>query len=124
VDDNSDAASTNAIIVECLQVNTDINQQLEGLLNSRYDGAANIRGIRYQVAYSLLRAFGLYEGESNASIRQEGIEDVDVNGSRDVEARGLQIGGRLQNTLSDQVRDMGPFLIFNATDKIFRVGLS
>lgn len=62
VDDNSDAASTNAIIVECLQVNTDINQQLEELLNSRYDGAANIRGIRYQVAYSLLRAFGLYEG--------------------------------------------------------------
>lgn len=71
---------------------TSIDQQLEELFNSRYHGAVNIRGIRYQIAYSLLRAFDLYEGDGNGSVRLEGIDDLDVNGSRDVQAKGFYVG--------------------------------
>jgi hypothetical protein len=71
---------------------TTVDQQLEKLFNSRYHGAVNIRGIRYQIAYSLLRAFDLYEGNGNGSIRLEGIDDLDVNGSREVEAKGFRAG--------------------------------
>jgi hypothetical protein len=71
---------------------TSIDQQLEELFNSRYHGAVNIRGIRYQIAYSLLRALDLYEGNGNGSVRLEGIDDLDVNGSRDVQVKGFYVG--------------------------------
>lgn len=54
------------------------SQELDDLFKNRWHGAVNIRGIRYQILYSLLRAFDLYKGENiNSSIRLEGIEDVD-----------------------------------------------
>lgn len=62
-----------------MQVSTNhIDQGLDALLKTRFHGAANIRGIRYQILYSLLRAFELYDEDKRASsIRLEGIEDVD-----------------------------------------------
>ena len=57
--------------------------QLDTILETRFHGAVNIRGIRYQILYSLVRAFDLYDqGECGASIRLEGIEDVDLLGFR------------------------------------------
>ena len=59
------------------------NQKLDALLKNRWHGAVNIRGIRYQILYSLFRAFDLYKKNSIASsIRLEGIEDVDLVGFR------------------------------------------
>lgn len=59
------------------------NQKLDALLKNRWHGAVNIRGIRYQILYSLFRAFDLYKKDSIASsIRLEGIEDVDLVGFR------------------------------------------
>jgi len=54
---------------------------IDTIFKLRYHGAANIRGIRYQILYSVLRAFDLYK-ENNAedSIRLEGIEDLDLIG--------------------------------------------
>jgi hypothetical protein len=58
-------------------------QELNVLLETRFHGAVNIRGIRYQMLYSLLRAFDLYAEDGKASaIRLEGIEDVDLLGLR------------------------------------------
>ncbi|RCV65353.1 hypothetical protein C5S53_04195 [Methanophagales archaeon] len=58
-------------------------QELNVLLETRFHGAVNIRGIRYQILYSILRAFDLYAEDSKASsIRLEGIEDVDLLGLR------------------------------------------
>lgn len=58
-------------------------QELNVLLETRFHGAANIRGIRYQILYSILRAFDLYAEDGKASsIRLEGIEDVDLLGLR------------------------------------------
>ena len=91
-------------------MDTEINKQLEELLKSRYHGAANIAGIRYQIAYSLLRAFDLYQLASNARVRLEGIEDVDVSGSRKVEAPGFHIGSQyIQVKTSKHDWDWGRF---------------
>lgn len=58
-------------------------QELNVLLETRFHGAVNIRGIRYQILYSILRAFDLYAEDGKASsIRLEGIEDVDLLGLR------------------------------------------
>jgi hypothetical protein len=58
-----------------------IKQQLDSIFKARYHGAVNIRGIRYQLLYSVLRAFDLYREENaTAAIRPEGIEDVDLLG--------------------------------------------
>jgi hypothetical protein len=58
-------------------------QKLNVLLKTRFHGAVNIRGIRYQIQYSLLRAFDLYaEDDRVSAIRLEGIEDVDLLGLR------------------------------------------
>ena len=60
-----------------------VGRELDALLNTRFHGAANIRGIRYQILYSLLRAFDLYAKDNkDCSIRLEGIEDVDLLGLR------------------------------------------
>ncbi|WP_145198167.1 hypothetical protein [Planctomycetes bacterium Poly30] len=53
---------------------------LDAILARRYHGAVNIRGIRYQVLYSILRALELYGLPTSASVRLEGIEDVDLLG--------------------------------------------
>ncbi len=56
-------------------------QELDTLLKTRFHGAVNICGIRYQILYSILRAFDLYVQENeSSSIRLEGIEDVDLLG--------------------------------------------
>ncbi|KAF5431758.1 hypothetical protein C5S39_05060 [Candidatus Methanophagaceae archaeon] len=60
-----------------------MRRELDALLKTRFHGAVNIRGIRYQILYSLLRAFDLYaEDDGVSSIRLEGIEDVDLLGLR------------------------------------------
>lgn len=60
-----------------------IRQELDALLKTRFHGAVNISGIRYQILYSILRAFDLYvEDDEGVSIRLEGIEDVDLLGLR------------------------------------------
>jgi len=59
------------------------SQELDALLKRRFHGAVNIRGIRYQILYSILRAFDLYaEDDGASSIRLEGIEDVYLLGLR------------------------------------------
>jgi hypothetical protein len=56
-----------------------MNNEYDALFKSRFHGAINIRGIRYQILYSILRAFELYDNKTQASsITLEGIEDVDV----------------------------------------------
>ena len=50
------------------------------LLNKRYHGAANIRGINYQLKYSLLKCFESMKNADFNSVRFEGIEDVDLVG--------------------------------------------
>lgn len=58
-----------------------VRSKLDTLLDTRFHGAVNIRGIRYQILYSILRAFDLYgEDDKDSSIRLEGIEDVDLLG--------------------------------------------
>ncbi len=58
-----------------------MGKQLDTLLKTRFHGAANIRGIRYQILYSVRRAFELYSEEPKFSaIRLEGLEDIDLLG--------------------------------------------
>jgi hypothetical protein len=101
---------------------TTVEQQLEELFKSRYHGAVNIRGIRYQIAYSLLRAFDLYEGDQNGSIRLEGIDDLDVNGSREVEAKGFHVGSEyVQVKTSKTDWDWGRFAESNIIENFLPV---
>lgn len=102
-------------------MNTDINQQLEALFKARYSGAANIRGIRYQVAYSVLRAFDLYQDKAS-TIRLEGIEDVDVNGSKEVEALGFHVSNQyVQVKTSKTSWDLDRFSQSNIIDNFLPV---
>jgi len=56
-------------------------QDIDTILKSRWQGAVNIRGIRFQILYSLLRAFDLYDvADEECYIRLEGIEDIDLLG--------------------------------------------
>lgn len=57
------------------------SQEIDNLLKIRFGGSVNIRGIRYQILYSLLRSFDLYkEQNKQLSIQLEGIEDLDLKG--------------------------------------------
>lgn len=57
------------------------SSDIDHIIKTRYHGAANIRGIRYQILYSILRAFDLkVDGQTGGSIRLEGIEDLDLLG--------------------------------------------
>jgi hypothetical protein len=59
------------------------SSDIDIIFKSRYHGAANIGGIKYQMLYSILRALDLYaEDNANGSIRLEGIEDLDLLGLR------------------------------------------
>jgi hypothetical protein len=55
---------------------------LDDLLKSRFHGASNIRGVRYQLLYSLLRVFDLYSDKAPEEVQFEGLEDVDLKGMR------------------------------------------
>ncbi len=55
---------------------------LDELLRARIHGAINIAGIRYQLLYSLLRVFDLYQNEIAGEVRFEGLEDLDRKGFR------------------------------------------
>jgi len=57
-----------------------MNQKLIQLLQRRFGGATNIAGIRYQLLYSVLRAFDLYQPDAPEVVAFEGIEDVDLQG--------------------------------------------
>ncbi len=50
---------------------------LDNILRERYHGAVNIRGIRYQILYSIYCSLQYYH-EENYSIKLEGIEDLDL----------------------------------------------
>lgn len=56
------------------------SELLEPLLAKRIGGAVNITGIYYQVLYACLAILRELQN-SNASIRLEGIEDIDINKS-------------------------------------------
>src|SRR5712691_6366347 len=71
---------------------TDTTQTLDNLLRSRYQGASNIAGIRFQLLYSVLRAFDLYADVPAREVQFEGLEDVDVRGSQEKALRVLSIG--------------------------------
>lgn len=57
-----------------------MNRKLTQLLERRFGGATNIAGIHYQLLYSLLRAFDLYQPGAPEAVVLEGIEDVDLQG--------------------------------------------
>lgn len=50
---------------------------LDQLIKTRVHGAVNIAGIRFQLLYSLLRSFDLYEPDSSTTVQFEGLEDLD-----------------------------------------------
>lgn len=52
---------------------------LNSIFNKRYGGSANIKGISYQIKYSVQRAFELFNN-NKMSITLEGIEDLDLKG--------------------------------------------
>jgi hypothetical protein len=52
--------------------------RLDQLFKDRFHGASNIKGIRFQILYSILRAFELYDSSPETAIRLEGIEDIDL----------------------------------------------
>ncbi len=54
-------------------------EQLDSIFSKRFGGAVNIRGISYQIRYSILRAFELYDKKIE-SLTLEGIEDLDLKG--------------------------------------------
>ncbi len=54
---------------------------LEHILKKRFGGAVNIKGIDFQIIYSLYKTLNLYDANCKYSaIRFEGIEDVDLKG--------------------------------------------
>jgi len=68
------------------------NHELDTIFKTRFHGAINIRGIRYQILFSVLRAFELYKSDDKIHfIRLEGIEDLDILG-KNVNLIGLRCG--------------------------------
>lgn len=51
---------------------------LNHLLQKRYHGASNIRGVQYQVLYFCLRAFDLFLDDGPDCLLGEGLEDIDL----------------------------------------------
>jgi hypothetical protein len=61
--------------------NTDMClEALDELLRSRFHGASNITGIRFQLLCSLVRLFDLYTDPAVEQVQFEGFEDVDLKG--------------------------------------------
>ncbi len=71
-------------------IQTLINQ-IENLYQNRYHGAVNIRGVRYQVLYSAMRIFDIYNDRAPEAICFEGIEDIDVTGIPKLELNSIRI---------------------------------
>jgi len=68
---------------ERLQASLGAVPNIDALLKIRTNGAVNIRGIRFQILYSVSRAFALIGKDAVISqITLEGIEDVDLKGIR------------------------------------------
>lgn len=54
---------------------------LDALLHSRYHGAENIGGIRYQMLYTVFRSLDLCQNSGTLqSVQPEGLEDLDITG--------------------------------------------
>lgn len=51
---------------------------LNTLIQQRTGGADNVRGVRYQILYTLLRALRAHANGKSWSVSPEGLEDVDV----------------------------------------------
>jgi len=68
-----------------------IDSQLDQIFASRYHGAINISGIKYQLTYAVYRAFDLFKSDAPNSVQLEGIEDLDVKGHKHVEFTGLNV---------------------------------
>lgn len=69
-----------------------VQSQLNQLFESRYHGAVNIAGIKYQLTYALFRGFDLYKPDAPDSVQLEGIEDVDImSGHKHVELKGFRM---------------------------------
>jgi len=60
----------------------DDKRSVDAILKARFHGAANIKGVRFQLLYSLLNAFRVYDSTGPEAIRLEGIEDADLLGFR------------------------------------------
>lgn len=64
---------------------TNLDSKLDTLLQQRQHGAIALSGFRFQLLYSLWRAFDLFDGNGEVSqIRFEGIEDIDLYGDQKV----------------------------------------
>ena len=84
--------------------------QLNRLLADRYHGAVNIAGIRFQLMYSLLKAFDLYKPNAPVYVRLEGIDDIDIKQHRQVELKGIKISNQcIQVKTSKKGWDWGRF---------------
>ncbi len=53
---------------------------LDNILKARYHGAVNIRGIRYQILFSIHKTLEEYTNNVDFEIHLEGIEDLDLKG--------------------------------------------
>jgi hypothetical protein len=67
-----------------------LSEQIENLYQSRYHGAVNIRGIKYQILYSAMRIFDFYNDNPPESICFEGVEDLDINGNQILELNSIR----------------------------------
>jgi hypothetical protein len=54
-------------------------ENLELIFSKRFGGSVNIRGISFQIRYSILKSFELLE-EKATTLTLEGIEDIDLKG--------------------------------------------
>ncbi len=68
-----------------------ITNTLDDLLKSRYQGASNIAGVRFQLLYSVLRTFDLYADVPVDEVHFEGLEDVDVTGTTEKELKTFSV---------------------------------
>lgn len=69
---------------------------LNALIQSRSGGAVNIRGIRYQILYSIHKTLTLFSEDAATSVRLEGAEDFDSvsceYGNRYVQVKSRRTG--------------------------------
>lgn len=85
-------------------------RRLNQLLETRFHGAINIAGIRYQIAYSVFRAFDLYGADPPETIQLEAIEDLDVRGNKRWEIKKLKVSNQfVQVKTSKAPWDWGRF---------------
>ncbi|OHD07486.1 MAG: hypothetical protein A2086_06875 [Spirochaetes bacterium GWD1_27_9] len=64
---------------------------LENILKKKFHGAVNIRGIKFQLLFSIFKSFELLKENPNFKIQLEGIEDLDVKKQiENVNLKGLK----------------------------------